>query len=224
MTRALLVLLKKDLRIEARNPGVIYTMLLFAALLVVIFFYAFYTVDSQAQQAAPGVIQVALLFTASLGTGRIFDREQHDGCFEGLLLATSSHGVIFLSKVLLALLFSALMTALVVPLVVLLFDLQVAHPLALASALALGLIGFCFTGTLFGAVMTRLPFREVLTPLVVFPLVVPVFIGGVKATRLAIFTDTPGSLGTWLTLLVAFDAVFVLGTVWLFGPLMRDRY
>ena len=183
-SRQILAVLKKDLRAEARNPGILYTMLLFAALLVVVFAFAFYVVDDRVRSYGPGLVWVALLFVSTLGTSRVFDREQRDGCMDGLLLACADPRSVFWAKCLLSLLFGAAMTALVVPLVVIFFDLTVSRPLWLLPSLGLGLVGFCAVGTLFGALMARLAFREVLFPLVVFPLVLPLLICGVLALAL----------------------------------------
>jgi heme exporter protein B len=221
--RQTIAILRKDLRAETRNPGILYTMLLFAALLVVVFAFAFYIVDDSVRSYGPGLVWVAVLFVSTLGTSRIFDREQRDGCMDGLLLACADLRAVFYAKCLLSLLFGAAMAALVVPLVVVFFDLAVARPFWLFPPLGLGLIGFCAVGTLFGALMARLAFREVLFPLVVFPLVVPLLICGVKATGLAFEGGSDPEIRSWTGLMLAYDLVFVLATAWLFPMLVRDR-
>jgi heme exporter protein B len=215
--------LAKDLRIEARNPAVIYTMLLFACLVVVIFTFAFHVVDDHVRSYAPGIVWVAVLFTVSLGTGRIFDREAQNSCLDGLLMATVEPRVVFVAKTILANLFSLLMAGMVVPLVCLFFDLEVAYPGWLTISVFLGVFGFCLIGTLFGALMIRLPFREILFPLVVFPLVVPLFICGVKATGLIFDGGNLEQIQAWTGVMLAFDLVFVVGTHWIFPQIIRDR-
>lgn len=221
--RAYLALVGKDLRIEARSPAILYTMLLFAALLVVVFAFAFYIVDDRVRGYAPGIVWVAVLFSATLGTGRVFDREERDGCLDGLLLVTPSSRTIYLAKATVALLFSGLMAALVVPLVVLFFNLRVPHPGWLVAAMALGLFGFCAVGTFFGGLMARLPARQALVPLIVFPLVVPLFIAGVKATGLNFRGEALLHVRSWTGLMLAFDLIFGSGSAWLFPLLLRDR-
>ena len=178
------VLLRKDLKVEMRSPGVLYTMLLFAVLLVTIFAFAFFIVDDNVRSYAPGLVWVAILFTSSLGTARIFDREQSEDCLQGLLLAVANPRTIFIEKALLSFLFSGLMAVLVVPLVVLFFDLYVPSIGWLALIVFQGVLGFAFIGTLFAGLMSRVVLREVLFPLIVFPLIIPLFIAGVKATGL----------------------------------------
>jgi len=222
-TRQIKAILVKDLRIEARNPAVLYTMLLFACLVVVIFTFAFHIVDDYVRSYAPGIVWVAVLFTVSLGTGRIFDREAQNACLDGLLMATIDPRAVYISKCILSNIFSLAMAALVVPLVCLFFDIGVHEPLWLALAVFLGVFGFCLIGTLFGSLMVRLPFREILFPLVVFPLVVPLFICGVKATGLIFANESLTQIRAWIGVMLAFNLVFVVGTLWIFPQVIRDR-
>jgi len=230
--RQLKAVLIKDLRIEVRNPGILYTMLLFAALQVVIFGFAFYVMndESNAEAYVPGLMWIVILFSSTLGTGRIFDREQQNDCLAGLMMGCAELRVVYLSKVILALGFSLAMVTLVIPLVIVFFDPEIPHMGLLILTVFLGVLGFCFVGTLFAGLVTRLAFREVLYPLIVFPLIVPLFLAGVEATSLIFLSaDTRyadnalADIWTWLRLMLAFDLVFVFGTSWIFPYLMRDR-
>jgi heme exporter protein B len=216
-------LISKDLKIELRNPGVSYTMLLFATLVVVVFSYAFFMIDDKVRSYTPGLVWVALLFTCTLGTSRVFDREQHKGCFNGLLLATESSRTLFLSKAIVASLFGFLMSGLVVILVVLFFGAEVRDAHWLVASLVLGVTGFCFIGALFAGVMSQLALREVLFPLITFPLVIPLVIAGVKTTTQLIGPGFDADGMAWLKLMLAFDLAFVPGTVWVFPYLVKDR-
>ena len=221
--RQIRAILSKDIRIEARSPAVLYTMLLFASLVVVIFTFAFHIVDDYVRSYAPGIVWVAVLFTVSLGTGRIFDRESQNACLDGLLISTVEPRVVFVAKCILANIFSLSMAGMVVPLVCLFFDIGVRDPTWLVIAIVLGVFGFCLIGTLFGSLMVRLPFREILFPLVVFPLVVPLFICGVKSTGLLFSGAELGQVRAWIGVMLAFDLVFMLGTLWIFPQVIRDR-
>ncbi len=216
-------LISKDLKIELRNPGVSYTMLLFATLVVVVFSYAFFMIDDKVRSYTPGLVWVALLFTCTLGTSRVFDRDQHKGCFNGLLLATESSRTLFLSKAIVASLFGFLMSGLVVILVVLFFGAEVRDAHWLVASLVLGVTGFCFIGALFAGVMAQLALREVLFPLITFPLVIPLVIAGVKTTTQLIGPGFDADGMAWLKMMLAFDLVFVPGTVWVFPYLVKDR-
>jgi len=221
--RTLRILIAKDLKIEMRNPGVSYTMLLFATLVVVVFSYAFFMIDDRVRSYTPGLVWVALLFTCTLGTSRVFDREQHKGCFNGLLLATESPRTLFLSKAIVASFFGLLMSGLVVLLVVLFFGASVHEPLWLMATLVLGVTGFCFIGALFAGLMAQLSLREVLFPLITFPLVIPLVIAGVKTTTQLIGPGIDADGFAWLKLMLAFDLVFLPGTVRVFPYLEKDR-
>ena len=180
-------------------------------------------IDDKVRSYTPGLVWVALLFTCTLGTSRVFDREQHKGCFNGLLLATESSRTLFLSKAIVASLFGFLMSGLVVILVVLFFGAEVRDAHWLVASLVLGVTGFCFIGALFAGVMSQLALREVLFPLITFPLVIPLVIAGVKTTTQLIGPGFDADGMAWLKLMLAFDLVFVPGTVWVFPYLVKDR-
>lgn len=133
-----------------------------------------------------------------------------------LMLSSAGPKAIFLAKSLGNLLFTLVMELLTVPLILLFFDLSVDRPALLLLVLLAGTVGFCFVGTLFAAMLVRARMKEVLLPLVVYPVVVPVIIGGVKATSGILNGYPTDEVVEWARLLLAFDLVFVVLSVWLF--------
>jgi heme exporter protein B len=115
------------------------------------------------------------------------------------------------------------MSILVVLLVILFFDAEVSAPLWLLLTLFLGIVGFCFIGSLFAGLMAQLSLRQVLFPLITFPLVIPLVIAGVKATTQVLGGEFDSDGRAWINLMVAFDLVFVPGTIWVFPYLVKDR-
>jgi heme exporter protein B len=211
----------KDLRIEVRGKHALGTLLPFAATLLIAFGFAFGPGRDVLDRTAPGLLWMAVLFAGVMAARRAYQAEAEDGALEGLLLAPVDKAAVFVGKVAaIALELIALVSA-VLLLVVVLFDLSLGSPLALAGAFALGSLGLAAVGGLFGVVAEAARTREAIFPMLVLPLATPALIAGVRATDLAT-TGRAGEALSWLGLLVAFDVVFVSVGILVFGSLMED--
>jgi len=195
-------ILAKDLRIEVRGRHAAGTLLPFAATLLIAFGFAFGPGREVLERTAPGLLWMAVLFSAVMASRRAYQTETEDGALEGLLLAPIDKAAVFL-------------------MVVALFDLSIGSPLPLVAAFALGVVGLAAVGSLFGVVAESARTREAVFPMLVLPLVTPVLIAGVRATDLAAAGRT-SEAAQWLGLLLAFDVVFLSIGVLVFGYLMED--
>ncbi|MCC6641812.1 MAG: heme exporter protein CcmB [Deltaproteobacteria bacterium] len=212
----LLAVLWKDLLSEWRSRDRAVAMLLFSLLVVVIFHFSLPPASpDEARTLAPGLLWVATVFAALLGLGRAFALELENDALSGLALAPADRGWIFLGKALAnaVLIFAVqLVTAAALGLA---FDVPLAeHAGRLAALLALGALGLAGAGTLFGAVAVRTRFRELVLPLLLLPLLVPVVVAGVRAT--ATLLETGALAVEPLRLLLVTDAVFWIGSYVLF--------
>jgi heme exporter protein B len=226
--RAAWLIARKDLVVEARSRELAYTTLFFALSCVLVFAFAFVDQEGGQGRVAPGakagILWVAIAFSGTLALGRAFERERQSETLRALLLAPIERAAVYLGKLIGLLLLMTAIEIVVVPVVALLFDAPVGRaPWLLAALLASGTLGFAAVGTLFAAMLVRAHSRDVLLPVVLYPIVVPVIIAGVSGTR-AIFAAEPsyGTAQVWLAMLVSFDAVFVTLALWTFAPVMSE--
>ena len=222
--RAALAIAGKDLRIELRAKEVAYAMAFFAALVVLLFAFAFTREGRSDPDAAAGILWIAVALSGTLGLGRAFDREREGDTLRALLLAPVARSALYLGKlvgIVALMLFTEVVTALVVAL---LFSSPLLSPRglpALATLLMLGTLGYAAVGSLFAAMLARHRGRDILLGILLYPIIVPVLIAGARGTEALL--ARPIDLETawfWARLLAAFDAVFLTVALWLFEPLV----
>lgn len=215
---------RKDVTIEVRSRDTIATTMFFALSCILVFAFALVKEGRVVADAAAGILWIAIAFSGTLALGRTFERERYTDTLRALMLAPADRPAIYVGKLLgvLALILSA--EVLVVPLVALLFDAPLLQePLLLAGLLLTGTIGFAAVGTLFSAMLVRARSRDVLLPVLLYPITIPVIIAGVRGTA-ALAAPSPDlpMAQFWLALLAFFDTVFVTLALWTFEPLMTD--
>jgi heme exporter protein B len=215
--RQVRILIWKDLLVEARGRETIMAGAVFALLVLVIFNFAFDLRVESVAAVAPGVLWVTVTFAGVIGLGRAFARERDRRTLDGLLLAPVDRSALYLAKTTTSIASMLVVEAVTLPAFIGLFNLVVDLPL-LVLALVLGTIGFAGVGTLFAAIAAHTRAREVLLPLLLFPVQVPVILATVKSTGAAIHLPglDPPDVGQWLGLLVAYDALFLALSVVLF--------
>jgi heme exporter protein B len=218
------LVLRKDVAIEAKSWEVLTTTLFFAVSCVLIFAFAFVKEGRPVQDAAAGILWIAIAFSGTLALGRTFERERYGETLRALLLAPAPRAALYVGKLLGMLALLGLAELLLVPLVALLFQAALfVRPLLLVALLAGGTIGFCAVGTLFAAMLVRARSRDVLLPILLYPIIIPVIIAGVRGTSalLGATPDEPTAI-MWIGILAAFDVVFLTLSLWMFEPLMTE--
>ena len=214
-TRALLT---KDLRIELRTREVFYTSLLFAVVLVTVFLFSGFGETADVRRAAPGVLWVCIAFGGTLVFGRTFQREREQRAVLGLLLAPNAIGPLFVAKLSVNVLMLGAVEMLLLPLVAAVFRLDISAIIGpLVALLLAGTLGFCALGTVLAAALSTLRLREVLMPIVLFPICLPLLLSGVKGTSALIETGSAAAALPWLSIMIAFDALFLVLSRWLFA-------
>jgi heme exporter protein B len=203
--------LRKDLLVERRAKEGANALAFFAILLLFLFYFALGPDRERIRAALPGLFWLTFLLAGLLGLGRAFVVEREHDCLDGLVLAPCDKGAIYLGKVAAT---SALMLAMECAFIAATgifynIDLWAAAPRLLLIALG-GTIGFAAVGTLFAAMTAQLRAREVLLPVLLLPLVVPVLLASVKLTEAALAGEPWGQTAAWWRLLLGFDVVFVV--------------
>ncbi len=200
-------ILWKDVLSEARTRDVATSVFVFALLVIVVFSFAFE--PGKIELVAAGILWVAFTFAGVLGLSRSFVLEKDKGCLEGLMLCPVDRGAIYLGKMLGSLTFMLVIEAVLLPIFGVLFNQPLLAP-ELVLIVVLATIGFAAVGTLFSALAVNTKSREIMLPILFFPIVIPVIIAAVKATELVLADGSWSSLSSWLELMVAFDVVFLI--------------
>ena len=218
------LVMRKDILVETRSKELFYTTLFFAVSVLLVFAFGFVREGRPAVDVTSGVLWIAVAFSGTLALGRTFERERYHDVLGALLLAPADRPAVYLGKLLGVVALLGLVEALIVPLVALLFQAPLfTHPLYLIGLLACGTVGFAAVGTLVAAMLVRVRSRDVLLPVLLYPLTVPVIIAGVRGTA-ALLQPEPDAImaRTWMTILACFDVVFITLSLWTFEPVMTD--
>lgn len=207
----------KDLLSEIRNRENISSMFFFALNVILIFSLSFSLDPDTIKEIMPGIIWVAFGFTAIIGLGKSFLVEVNNDCMEYFQMLPISKGAIYLGKFLGNLLFMLSVEIILFPLFVLFFNLDILDQfLKLLIISIVATVGLSALGTLFSALTVQIRAREVMFPILLLPLSVPIFIGAVEATRGILNGDPIALYQHWIELLVVFDVIFVVVSFWVF--------
>jgi heme exporter protein B len=212
--------LTKDLRLEWRSRDVINAMLFFALLVVVIFSFSFDPTAEESRHIAGGLIWVAFLFAAVVALNQTWARELRNDVLDAYRISPAPANALFLAKAIGNFLFVSILELLMTPLFVVFYNLRVlGSASSLALLAALGTWALVVNGTFFAAISLRTRSREIMLPLLLFPISIPAIIAMVNGTT-AILTGED-SARFWLVLLGAYDVVFTTGSMLLFETVLH---
>lgn len=203
-------LIWKDLLLEIRRRESLVTMFFFGTLLLFVFHFAFEMPRERAPEMAPGLLWLAFLFTGTLGLTQLFQPERENHCLDALLLSPMDRAALYLAKVFFNLVLMLVVELVVLPLFWVLFNLDSWRLLPTIFMVAfLGTLGFCVLGTLFSAVTMRARARELLLPLILFPLMIPVILATIRTMEVILRSGEYSEASDWLRLLLGFDVIFL---------------
>jgi len=219
--RQVIAITWKDILSEMRTKEIVFSVLVFTLLVIVIFNFAFSASQQMIALVAPGILWVTFAFAGVLSLNRSFIMEKEEGCFEGLMACPISREVIYVGKVLGSLLFMLIIEAIALPIFALLFNLTVLSA-QLVVITVLTTIGFVAVGTLFSALAVNTKAREMVLPILFLPIIIPIIICAVKASELALSGESWGELASWLQIIGAFDALFLVVSYLIFGFVIEE--
>jgi heme exporter protein CcmB len=222
--RAAWLVMRKDLQVEVRSREIVYTALFFAVSCVLVFSFALVREGRAPADVSAAILWIAIAFSGTLALGRTFERERQSETLRALLLAPVDRPAIYVGKLLGIVVLLFAIQVVLVPLTSLLFQAPLlAHPFWLLTLLGLGSVGFAAVGTLFAAMLGRVQSRDVLLPLLLYPMTIPVIIAGVRGTAELLQPSFDEPLVRMLaSLMTFFDVVFLTLSLWTFEPLMTD--
>ncbi len=212
--------LAKDVRLEWRSKDAINAMLFFSLLVVVIFSFSFDPTAEESRRIAGGLVWVAFLFAAIVALNQTWARELRNQVLDAYRVSPAPANALFLAKAFGNFIFVTVLEALMTPLFIVFYKLRALGPTwELLPIAALGTWALVVNGTFFAAISLRTRSREIMLPLLLFPISIPALLGMVNATT-AILTGE-GSARFWIALLVAYDVVFTIACLLLFETVLE---
>jgi heme exporter protein B len=222
---------RKDLLAEFRTKQMLNSMVIFALLVIVIFSFAF---GNEAtifvpnlnkkivDLLAPGMLWISFTFAGMLGLSRSFAGEKEEGCLEGLKLCPSERSEIYNGKVLSNAVLMFLTEMATLPIFVVLFSYEIKNILGLIAVIILGTFGFIFVGTLLSALTVNTRTREILLPVILFPVLIPVILSAVSATGIMLSNGNFSDVAGELQILVVYDLIFFVVAQMVFEYTIED--
>ena len=206
--RTLSAIIWKDLAAELRSRELLSAMLVFAILVILIFNFALELNVRERQTITSGVLWVTFVFAGTLGLNRSMAIEYDRGCLDGLLLAPVDRSALYFGKMIGNLVFMFIVEAIVLPVYSLLYNVNLFQP-GLLLVVVLGSIGYVTVGTLLATMAVQTRTRDILLPILLFPLVIPVILSAVKASSGFLQAAEMAEIWPSLNLLIVFDVIFI---------------
>ena len=219
--RATLAIIRKDLAAEMRSRELISAMLVFSLLVVLIFNFALELDRAARENVGAGVLWVTFTFAGTLGLNRAFATEKDRGSLDGLLLAPVDRTVIFFGKLVGTLVFMLIVEAIVIPVFSILYGISLFQPMLLVVVL-LGTLGYAAVGTLLASMAVQTRTRDVMLPILLFPVAVPVIIASVKASVGILTAADWSDIALWFNMLIVYDVIFLAVATMVFDYVVEE--
>ena len=200
----------KDLITELKTRELFSSMFIFSLLVIIIFIFSINLSIVKASEVGPGVLWVAFLFSGTIGLNRSFVLEKENDCLQGLLLAPVDRTVLYFGKLFSNFIFLLIMEAFILPLFMIFFNIDlISHLFPLFYVIFLGTLGFCAIGTLLSSLSANLKTRDIMLPILLYPLMIPVVIGSVKMTGQVLAGEPLSDMMNWVSLILCFDVIYI---------------
>lgn len=211
----------KDAAVELRSRELIGATLVFALLVILIFNFSLELQIRFRETVISGVLWSTLAFSGTLALNRSMAMERERNCLDGLLLAPTDRTAIFFGKALANLFFLLIVSAIVLPILSALYNVPLLQR-GVAGTVLLGTVGYSSVGTLLSVMAAQTRTRDILLPILLFPVVLPVLIAAVKASNGFLQTLSAAEIAPWISLMVAYDVIFVAVAMMLFEFVVQE--
>lgn len=211
----------KDLRSEARGRELVNAMLLFATMAVLIFSFSLELSRDQQKESAGGILWVTIAFAGTLGLGRSLSAEKDKGSLDALLIAPVERSALFFGKMLSNFLFTLAIGALLVFLLTITFNVDMFRPV-LWGVIVLGCLGFATTGTLVASLTVHARTREMLLPILLLPVILPIIMSATRASIALITELRTEDWLPWIQILAFVDGIFLVAAYFLFDYIVEE--
>ena len=206
-------ILWKDILNELRTKEIVLSMAAFSIVLVLIFNFSLVINKDNIVYLVPSLLWISTIFVGTLGLSRTFAIEKENSAITGILLSPVDRSVLYLSKVVSNLLYIVIIQGLLLFLFLIMFNMNLDFNLfLLISVMLLGAIGFSTLGTLFSTMAINTKLRELLLPVILFPLIVPVIINAVKATSIILSGGEYAQISPFMKIMISFDIIFIVAS------------
>ncbi len=220
-SRSIWAIIWKDLAAELRSRELLSAMLVFALLVIMIFNFALELDAKTRTTVTAGVLWVTFAFAGTLGLNRSMATEKDRGCLDGLLLAPVDRSAIYFGKAIGNLVFMLIVEAIVLPVYSILYNTNLFNP-GLLFVILLGSIGYVAVGTLLASMAVETRTRDVLLPILLFPVIIPVLIASVKASTGFLQGVPISEIMPWLNLLIVYDLIFTSVAFMVFDYIVEE--
>ena len=218
-----MAIVRKDFITEFKTRELFSSMFVFAVLVMLIFIFSINLSIVSANQVGPGVLWVAILFAGTLGLNRSFTLEKENGCLQGLMLAPVDRSAIFFGKMLSNLGFLLIMEAFLLPVFMIFFNVSFgSHWMPLLLVIVMGTVGFSALGTLLSSLSSNLKTREIMLPILLYPLMVPIAIGSVRMTGQILDGKSLSDMMNWVGLILCFDIIFISASIMTIDHILEE--
>ena len=216
-------IVRKDFVTELKTGELFSSMFIFALLVIIIFIFSIDLSIVKASEVGPGVLWVAFLFAGTIGLNRSFMLEKENGCLQGLLLAPVDRTVLYFGKLISNFVFLLIMEVFIMPLFMIFFNVDLlSHLLPLFYVIFMGTLGFCAIGTLLSSLSANLKTRDIMLPILLYPLIVPIIIGSVRMTGQILLGEPLSGMMNWVSLTLCFDVIYIAVSIMIIDFVLEE--
>jgi heme exporter protein B len=221
--KTIYTIIEKDLLLELKSKEVVTSMLIFSLLTVIVFSFIFEPGAEYKNDLAAGILWMAIIFSGILGLNKSMMTEINGGNFNALLLAPVDRSAVFFGKVISNFLMLIIMEIIIIPVFMVFYSINIfENSLMPAFVLIIGSYGFSVLGTLFSIISVKSKTREIMLPLLLLPIIIPVILASIQSTNVFISGDNFNDALKWIYLILVFDIIFTAVIFALFDFIIEE--